>query len=44
MGNARFLRLPKPKLSDALDALDALPHRQPVRWDLSGCALSTTPA
>ncbi|RST12796.1 SulP family inorganic anion transporter [Streptomyces sp. WAC05950] len=31
MGNASFLRLPK-----LLDALDALPHGQPVRLDLSG--------
>ncbi|MFJ3518264.1 SulP family inorganic anion transporter [Streptomyces sp. NPDC090131] len=31
VGNASFLRLPK-----LLDALDALPHGQPVRLDLSG--------
>ncbi|MGW2582684.1 SulP family inorganic anion transporter [Streptomyces virginiae] len=31
LGNASFLRLPK-----LLDALDALPHGQPVRLDLSG--------
>uniref|UniRef100_A0AAU2JVF5 SulP family inorganic anion transporter n=1 Tax=Streptomyces sp. NBC_00049 TaxID=2903617 RepID=A0AAU2JVF5_9ACTN len=31
VGNASFLRLPK-----LLDALDALPHEQPVRLDLSG--------
>ncbi len=34
VGNASFLRLPK--LLDALDALDALPHGKPVRLDLSG--------